>query len=67
MKSMRPKRTSMFDANEDREENCGTNAIVPVNAGTHNMKFNFTDLELTTTVDEPSSMSCSSRLPASPN
>jgi hypothetical protein len=45
-------RTSMFDAAEDREENCGTNAIVPVSAGTRNVKFNFADLELTTTVDE---------------
>ena len=45
-------RTSMFDAAEDREENCGTNTIIPANAGTHNVKFNFTDLETTTTVDE---------------
>jgi hypothetical protein len=45
-------RTSMFDAAEDREENCGTNAIVPAGSGTHNVKFNFNGLETTTTVDE---------------
>jgi len=36
---------------EDREENCGTNTIVPAGVGNHNVKFNFPDLE-TTTVDE---------------
>ncbi len=37
---------------ENLEENCGTNAIFPVSAGTHNVKFNFLNIAATTTVDE---------------
>jgi hypothetical protein len=34
------------------EENCGTNAIVPVAAGPHNVKFNFTSVGEDLVVDE---------------
>jgi hypothetical protein len=46
-------RTSEFGvAAGDSEENCGTNAIVPATAGAHNVKFNFSGIAATTTVDE---------------
>jgi hypothetical protein len=45
-------RTSELGEVENREENCGTNAIVPVTAGAHNVKFNFSSIGPETTVDE---------------
>lgn len=46
-------RTSEFGvAAGDSEENCGTNTIVPAGAGAHNVKFNFSSISPTTTVDE---------------
>jgi hypothetical protein len=45
-------RTSELDVEGNEEENCGTNAIVPVAAGPHNVKFNFTSIGPETTVDE---------------
>lgn len=46
-------RTSEFGAAAgDSEENCGTNSIVPANAGSHSVKFNFSGIAAETRVDE---------------
>jgi hypothetical protein len=45
------RRESAFDA-ASPEEDCSTNAIVPVTSGSHNVKFNFSGIAATTTVDE---------------
>jgi hypothetical protein len=37
---------------ENDEENCGTNGVVAVNAGSHNVKFNYIGRATSTTVDE---------------
>ena len=45
-------RSSEISAPTNQEENCDTNAIFPVSAGTHNVKFNFSGVGSNTTVDE---------------
>jgi hypothetical protein len=45
-------RSSELSAPANREENCGTNAVAPVAAGPHTVKFDFTDIGQETIVDE---------------
>ncbi|HET9678016.1 MAG TPA: hypothetical protein VFP21_11010 [Solirubrobacterales bacterium] len=46
------RRTSAVGPASDSEDNCDTNTIVPVSAGTHNVKFDYSGVGPTTTVDE---------------
>lgn len=45
-------RSSQLAENVNEEENCSTNAMIPVAAGTHNVRFNFNSVGPSTVVDQ---------------